>query len=116
MYFYPWQLIFVSVFKLLFKLLYKHVKVFFFKIYLLILSLVCLWFYITTHRPVCVSVQVAREAHFSGQSYLDLDVTNVPSLRNNFYASFSFRTDKMEGLLFYHRDQVGRASQHFLLP
>uniref|UniRef100_A0A3B4BCE3 Laminin, alpha 5 n=1 Tax=Periophthalmus magnuspinnatus TaxID=409849 RepID=A0A3B4BCE3_9GOBI len=47
---------------------------------------------------------VAREAHFSGQSYLDLDLTSVPSLRNNFYASFSFRTDQKDGLMFYHRD------------
>lgn len=51
-------------------------------------------------------VQVAREAHFSGQSYLDLALSNIPTLRNNFYASFSFRTEKQEGLLFYHRDKV----------
>ncbi|XP_069382509.1 laminin subunit alpha-5 isoform X2 [Paralichthys olivaceus] len=50
---------------------------------------------------------VAREAHFSGQSYLDLSLTNVPSLRDNFYASFSFRTDKKEGLMFYHQDKDG---------
>ncbi|XP_037629113.1 laminin subunit alpha-5 isoform X3 [Sebastes umbrosus] len=50
---------------------------------------------------------VAREAHFSGQSYLDLALTNIPSLRNNFYASFSFRTAQKEGLMFYHHDQDG---------
>ncbi|XP_047186725.1 laminin subunit alpha-5 isoform X2 [Scophthalmus maximus] len=50
---------------------------------------------------------VAREAHFSGQSYLDLALTNVPSLRDNFYASFSFRTEKKEGLMFYHQDKEG---------
>ncbi|XP_029282017.1 laminin subunit alpha-5-like [Cottoperca gobio] len=50
---------------------------------------------------------VAREAHFSGQSYLDLALTNVPSLRNNFYASFSFRTEQKEGLMFYHHDKEG---------
>ncbi|XP_058499238.1 laminin subunit alpha-5 isoform X1 [Solea solea] len=50
---------------------------------------------------------VAREAHFSGQSYLDLALTNVPSLRDNFYASFSFRTDQKEGLMFYHQDKEG---------
>lgn len=50
---------------------------------------------------------VAREAHFTGQSYLDLDLSNIPSLRDNFYASFSFRTDKTDGLMFYHRDQEG---------
>uniref|UniRef100_UPI0037E9B905 laminin subunit alpha-5 n=1 Tax=Semicossyphus pulcher TaxID=241346 RepID=UPI0037E9B905 len=50
---------------------------------------------------------VAREAHFSGQSYLDLALTNIPSLRNNFYASFSFRTEQKEGLMFYHQDQDG---------
>ncbi|KAK7884079.1 hypothetical protein WMY93_027202 [Mugilogobius chulae] len=50
---------------------------------------------------------VAREAHFSGQSYLDLALTNVPSLRNNFYASLGFRTDQKDGLMFYHRDSEG---------
>ncbi|XP_029690196.1 laminin subunit alpha-5 isoform X2 [Takifugu rubripes] len=50
---------------------------------------------------------VAREAHFSGQSYLDLSVSNVPTLRNNFYASFSFRTEQKDGLMFYHHDQDG---------
>lgn len=52
-------------------------------------------------------MKVAREAHFSGQSYLDLSVGDVPTLRNNFYTSFSFRTEQKEGLMFYHRDQVG---------
>uniref|UniRef100_A0A3B4YWT5 Laminin A chain n=1 Tax=Stegastes partitus TaxID=144197 RepID=A0A3B4YWT5_9TELE len=51
---------------------------------------------------------VAREAHFTGQSYLDLGaLTNIPSLRSNFSASFSFRTDKTDGLMFYHRDKEG---------
>uniref|UniRef100_A0A8C9YTX6 Laminin A chain n=1 Tax=Sander lucioperca TaxID=283035 RepID=A0A8C9YTX6_SANLU len=48
---------------------------------------------------------VAREAHFSGQSYLDMALTNIPTLTNNFYASFSFRTEQTEGLMFYHHDQ-----------
>uniref|UniRef100_A0A8C4DLR4 Laminin subunit alpha-5 n=1 Tax=Dicentrarchus labrax TaxID=13489 RepID=A0A8C4DLR4_DICLA len=55
---------------------------------------------------------VAREAHFSGQSYLDLNLTNIPSLRNNFYTSFSFRTEQKEGLMFYHHDQVGPVFLH----
>ncbi|XP_067382208.1 laminin subunit alpha-5 isoform X2 [Channa argus] len=50
---------------------------------------------------------VAREAHFSGQSYLDFDLTNIPNISNNFYASFTFRTDQKEGLMFYHHDQEG---------
>ncbi|XP_029011451.1 laminin subunit alpha-5 isoform X2 [Betta splendens] len=50
---------------------------------------------------------VAREAHFTGQSYLDFNLTNIPSISNNFYASFSFRTGQKEGLLFYHHDQEG---------
>ncbi|XP_035864341.1 laminin subunit alpha-5 isoform X2 [Sander lucioperca] len=50
---------------------------------------------------------VAREAHFSGQSYLDMALTNIPTLTNNFYASFSFRTEQTEGLMFYHHDQEG---------
>ncbi|XP_031700147.1 laminin subunit alpha-5 isoform X2 [Anarrhichthys ocellatus] len=50
---------------------------------------------------------VAREAHFSSQSYLGLALTNIPSLRNNFYSSFGFRTEQKEGLMFYHHDQDG---------
>uniref|UniRef100_A0A8C2ZML6 Laminin subunit alpha-5 n=1 Tax=Cyclopterus lumpus TaxID=8103 RepID=A0A8C2ZML6_CYCLU len=51
---------------------------------------------------------VAREAHFSGQSYLDFStLINIPSLRNNFYSSFGFRTEQKEGLMFYHHDQDG---------
>lgn len=64
---------------------------------------------------MCVFIQVAREAHFSGQSYLNLALTGVPTLRNNFYASFSFRTEQKEGLMFYHQDQVGQASHICLL-
>lgn len=59
------------------------------------------------HRPVvCVSVQVPREAFFTGQSYLELNLTNSLSLKNNFYAGFGFRTDQKEGLMLYHRDKV----------
>ncbi|XP_022051460.2 laminin subunit alpha-5 isoform X1 [Acanthochromis polyacanthus] len=51
---------------------------------------------------------VAREAHFTGQSYLDFgSLANIPGLRSNFSAGFSFRTDKTDGLMFYHRDQIG---------
>ncbi|XP_019728323.1 laminin subunit alpha-5-like [Hippocampus comes] len=50
---------------------------------------------------------VAREAHFSGQSYLDLALSNVPGLRSNFYASFSFRTEYKDGLMFFHHDKDG---------
>ncbi|XP_051914619.1 laminin subunit alpha-5 isoform X3 [Hippocampus zosterae] len=50
---------------------------------------------------------VAREAHFSGQSYLDLALSNVPGLRSNFYASFSFRTEYKDGLVFFHHDKDG---------
>lgn len=59
---------------------------------------------------LCVTLQVAREAHFSGQSYLGMTVSNIPTLSNNFYTSFSFRTEHKEGLMFYHRDQVGPTS------
>ncbi|KAM9752098.1 laminin subunit alpha-5 isoform 2-T2 [Menidia menidia] len=50
---------------------------------------------------------VAREAHFSGQSFLNLNLTHIPPLRSNFFASFSFRTEKTTGLMFYHSDQEG---------
>ncbi|XP_015822830.1 laminin subunit alpha-5 isoform X1 [Nothobranchius furzeri] len=57
---------------------------------------------------------VAREAYFSGQSYLDLNLTSVSSLKNNFYASFSFRTEQTKGLMFYHHDQQGDICQVYL--
>ncbi|KAM9343060.1 laminin subunit alpha-5 isoform 2-T2 [Pholidichthys leucotaenia] len=50
---------------------------------------------------------VAREGHFSGQSFLDLSLHKIPTLSNNFYAGFSFRTDKPVGLMFFHRDKDG---------
>ncbi|XP_061621466.1 laminin subunit alpha-5 isoform X2 [Phyllopteryx taeniolatus] len=50
---------------------------------------------------------VAREAHFSGQSYLDLALSNVPGLRSGFYVSFSFRTEHKDGLVFFHHDKDG---------
>ncbi|XP_034151886.1 laminin subunit alpha-5 isoform X3 [Esox lucius] len=50
---------------------------------------------------------VAREAHFSGQSYLDLATDNIPNLENNFYAGFGFRTDQRNGIMFYHQAQDG---------
>ncbi|XP_034027667.1 laminin subunit alpha-5 [Thalassophryne amazonica] len=52
-------------------------------------------------------VLVAREAHFSGLSFLNLALTNIPTLRKNFYAGFGFRTDQKAGLMFYHQDQDG---------
>ncbi|XP_015258525.1 PREDICTED: laminin subunit alpha-5, partial [Cyprinodon variegatus] len=48
---------------------------------------------------------VVREAHFRGQSYLQLAPTSINNLKNDFYASFSFRTDEKDGLILYHRDQ-----------
>ncbi|XP_044207309.1 laminin subunit alpha-5 isoform X2 [Thunnus albacares] len=50
---------------------------------------------------------VAREAHFSGKSYLDLALTNVPSIKKDFHAGFGFRTEHKEGLMFYHHDKDG---------
>ncbi|XP_061781861.1 laminin subunit alpha-5 isoform X2 [Nerophis lumbriciformis] len=50
---------------------------------------------------------VARQAHFSGQSYLDLSLSNIPTLRNNFYFSFSFTSQKKDGLMFLHQDKEG---------
>lgn len=55
---------------------------------------------------ILVSAQVVREAYFSSQSYLQLDVTDANSLKSEFYGSFSFRTDEKDGLMLFHRDQV----------
>uniref|UniRef100_A0A8C4Z2D7 Laminin subunit alpha-5 n=1 Tax=Gadus morhua TaxID=8049 RepID=A0A8C4Z2D7_GADMO len=50
---------------------------------------------------------VAREAHFSGQSYLDIDHSDIPGLRDNFYAGFGFRTEQKAGLMLYHQAKDG---------
>ncbi|KAM6977721.1 laminin subunit alpha-5 [Aplochiton taeniatus] len=50
---------------------------------------------------------VAREAHFSGESYLYLLPANIPSLRTNFYSGFGFRTSQRNGLMFYYQAQDG---------
>ncbi|XP_024119648.2 laminin subunit alpha-5 isoform X2 [Oryzias melastigma] len=50
---------------------------------------------------------VAREAYFGGQSYLEQASLGTPCLRNDFYASFGFRTAQADGLMFFHEDQVG---------
>ncbi|XP_069035717.1 laminin subunit alpha-5 isoform X1 [Lepisosteus oculatus] len=50
---------------------------------------------------------VVRGAEFSGQGYLSLSLENVPSLQDNFYAGFGFRTSQKDGLMFYHEAQDG---------
>ncbi|KAL4655456.1 laminin subunit alpha-5 isoform X1 [Arapaima gigas] len=50
---------------------------------------------------------VAREAYFSGLSYLNLTVEDIPDLRSNFYTGFGFRTEQRDGLMFYHQAQDG---------
>ncbi|RVE71198.1 hypothetical protein OJAV_G00072200 [Oryzias javanicus] len=50
---------------------------------------------------------VSREAYFGGQSYLEQASEGTPCLRNDFYASFGFRTTQADGLMFFHKDQVG---------
>ncbi|MGH0140359.1 UNVERIFIED_CONTAM: hypothetical protein FKN15_048109 [Acipenser sinensis] len=50
---------------------------------------------------------VARTARFTGNGYLDLSLDNVPSLLDNFYSGFGFRTSQSNGLLFYHKTTVG---------
>uniref|UniRef100_A0A096M5Y4 Uncharacterized protein n=1 Tax=Poecilia formosa TaxID=48698 RepID=A0A096M5Y4_POEFO len=50
---------------------------------------------------------VARKAHFSGQSYMKLAPKDVSSQKDKFYASFSFRTEQKNGLMFFHKDQEG---------
>ncbi|XP_053174071.1 laminin subunit alpha-5 [Scomber japonicus] len=50
---------------------------------------------------------VAREAHFSGQSYLGLALSDISSVKKNFYAGFSFRTEQKSGLMFHHHDKEG---------
>ncbi|XP_063064918.1 laminin subunit alpha-5 isoform X2 [Engraulis encrasicolus] len=50
---------------------------------------------------------VVREAHFTGQSYLNMMMGNTPALRDNFYAGVGFRTDQNDGLMFYHQASDG---------
>lgn len=53
-----------------------------------------------------LTVQVAREAYFKGQSYLDLSVDNLPDITDMFYAGVGFRTDQRNALLLQHQAQV----------
>lgn len=55
---------------------------------------------------VCVHVQLAREGYFSGQSYLNFNVTDASSIMNNFFAGLGFRTETTDGLMFFHKSQV----------
>ncbi|XP_072512537.1 laminin subunit alpha-5 isoform X2 [Salminus brasiliensis] len=48
---------------------------------------------------------VAREAHFNGQSYLDIGLDALPNI-TNFYAGLGFRTDQSNGLLLHHQAQT----------
>ena len=50
--------------------------------------------------------QVVREAHFTGQSYLNMKLDQAPGLKDNFYAGVGFRTEQKEGLMFYHQASV----------
>ncbi|XP_030624223.1 laminin subunit alpha-5 [Chanos chanos] len=54
---------------------------------------------------------VAREAYFSGQSYLLMDSTT--GLTDSFYAGVGFRTEQKNGIMFYHQAQ-NDVSQIFL--
>lgn len=53
-----------------------------------------------------LTAQVAREAYFNGQSYLDLKLDNLPGITDNFYAGVGFRTEKSNALLLYHQAEV----------
>ncbi|XP_035378190.1 laminin subunit alpha-5 isoform X2 [Electrophorus electricus] len=46
---------------------------------------------------------VAREAHFTGNSYLDLKLDDLPDLSSAFYAGLGFRTAQENGLLLHHQ-------------
>ncbi|XP_018593227.2 laminin subunit alpha-5 isoform X1 [Scleropages formosus] len=50
---------------------------------------------------------VAREAHFTGQSYLNLRLEDLPDLQSNFYTGFGFHTEQRNGLMFHHQAQDG---------
>uniref|UniRef100_H3AL54 Laminin subunit alpha 5 n=1 Tax=Latimeria chalumnae TaxID=7897 RepID=H3AL54_LATCH len=49
---------------------------------------------------------VARSVRFHGDGYLRLPVENVPSLDNDFYSGFGFRTNQKSGLLFHYSATV----------
>ncbi|KAG2461856.1 LAMA5 protein, partial [Polypterus senegalus] len=50
---------------------------------------------------------LARTAKFNGDGYLDLSLDNVPSLVNDFYAGFGFRTSQSNGLMFSYNTADG---------
>nr|XP_014344203.1 PREDICTED: laminin subunit alpha-5 [Latimeria chalumnae] len=60
---------------------------------------------------------VARSVRFHGDGYLRLPVENVPSLDNDFYSGFGFRTNQKSGLLFHYSATVClQFSTLFLTP
>ncbi|XP_073731136.1 laminin subunit alpha-5 [Misgurnus anguillicaudatus] len=48
---------------------------------------------------------LTREAHFTGDGYLGLQLADVPDIQDNFYAGVGFRTEHQDGLMFYHQGQ-----------
>ncbi|XP_035771041.1 laminin subunit alpha-5 [Neolamprologus brichardi] len=48
---------------------------------------------------------LAREGYFPGQGYLNFNVTDASSIMNNFFAGLGFRTEKTDGLMFFHKNQ-----------
>lgn len=55
-------------------------------------------------------LQFTREAHFTGDGYLGLQLADVPDVQDNFYAGVGFRTEHQDGLMFYHQGQVQTGS------
>nr|XP_033819501.1 laminin subunit alpha-5 isoform X1 [Geotrypetes seraphini] len=50
---------------------------------------------------------IVRSATFHGHGFLTLSLKNIPSLQENFYTGFGFRTSQNNGLLYHHSTEEG---------
>ncbi|OCT62438.1 laminin subunit alpha-5 isoform X2 [Xenopus laevis] len=50
---------------------------------------------------------IARSVQFYGHGFLNMAVKNVPSLQEDFYTGFGFRTSRPNGLLYQHTTEEG---------
>ncbi|XP_069099253.1 laminin subunit alpha-5 isoform X1 [Pleurodeles waltl] len=71
--------------------------------------------YIDLKRMVTIGVSysctsdllISRSAAFSGNGFLTLSLKNLPTLQDNYYTGFGFRTSQSNGLMYQHATQEG---------
>ncbi|KAG8566984.1 hypothetical protein GDO81_013453 [Engystomops pustulosus] len=50
---------------------------------------------------------IARSVQFNGHGFLNMNLKNVPSFQDDFYAGFGFQTSQSNGLMYYHTNEDG---------